>query len=132
MNYNELTRRGFDSPANVGVLSGPGVCRGAAGDREQGTWIQFDLACRSGAIACVRFLALACPHTIAVCAGLSERMRGCRLDEALRLSLLEFSQPYAVPIEKRGRLLIVEDAWRIAVSCGMSHRGTAAEKGVPG
>ena len=43
MNYNDLTRNYFESAANAGELEGPGVFRGAAGNRDQGTWVQFDL-----------------------------------------------------------------------------------------
>ncbi len=43
MNYSELTLRYFESAPGAGVLSGPDVHRGAAGSREQGTWVQFDL-----------------------------------------------------------------------------------------
>ncbi len=43
MNYNELTRRHFESPVAVGVLSGARVRRGVAGDPARGTWVQFDV-----------------------------------------------------------------------------------------
>jgi NifU-like protein involved in Fe-S cluster formation len=73
MNYNDLTRRHFESPDHAGVLAGvrpavrlespaqagvrpavrlespaqagvrPAVRRGAAGSEAQGTWVQFDV-----------------------------------------------------------------------------------------
>jgi NifU-like protein involved in Fe-S cluster formation len=121
MNYSELTRRYFASAANAGELRGRGVFRGAAGDRSQGIWVQFDLQVGHGFVEQARFLAFACPHTIAVCAWLTEAAIG---SPALPLpqSVQELRDQFAVPIEKMGRLLIVEDAWLAA--------GAAATAGV--
>ena len=122
MIYNELTRRYFESPANVGELSGPGVFRGAAGRREQGTWVQFDLECESGRLKAARFLAFACPHTIAVSAWLAEQSAGKALTGALPESVQELRDRFALPVEKMGRLLIIEDAWRAAALAAIDYR----------
>ena len=123
MNYNELTRRYFDLPASVGQLSGTGVFRGAAGDREQGTWVQFDLRCAAGTVLAARFLAFACPHTIAVSAWLAERSVGRALTRTLPESVQDLRARFAVPIEKTGRLLIIEDAWLAAAVPAIDYRG---------
>ena len=122
MNYSELTRRYFESPPNVGELSGAGVFRGAAGNREQGTWVQFDLECRSGTLRAARFLAFACPHTIAVSAWLAEQSVGRALTGALPESVPSLRDRFAVPVEKMGRLLIIEDAWRAAAAAAIDNR----------
>ena len=122
MNYNELTRRYFEMPANVGELSGPGVFRGAAGKREEGTWVQFDLQCDSGTLRAARFLAFACPHTIAVSAWLAERSVGRAVTRALPESVQELRDRFEVPVGKMGRLLIIEDAWLAAALAAIDYR----------
>jgi NifU-like protein involved in Fe-S cluster formation len=119
MNYSELTLRYFESAAGAGVLTGPEAYRGAAGSRAQGTWVQFDIQVVSGEIQAARFLAFACPHTIAVSAWLAEHAAGPVSRRALPESVGELSDRFAVPTEKRGRLLIIEDAWVAALSAAL-------------
>lgn len=125
MNYNELTRNYFETAANVGELTGPGVFRGAAGNREQGTWVQFDLQIKAGAVAAAKFLAFACPHTIAVSAWLAEQAVGKQVKPLLPESVQALRDRFAVPVEKMGRLLIIEDAWLAAVLPAVDYRGSA-------
>jgi NifU-like protein involved in Fe-S cluster formation len=115
MKYSELTRRYFETAANAGELAGPGVFRGAAGDHAQGTWVQFDLRIDAGAVSAAKFLAFACPHTIAVAAWLTEQAVGRQLKPKLPESVRALRERFAVPVEKMGRLLIIEDAWLAAV-----------------
>lgn len=115
MKYSELTRRYFETAANAGELAGPDVFRGAAGDHAQGTWVQFDLRIDAGAVSAAKFLAFACPHTIAVAAWLTEQALGRQLAPKLPESVQALRERFAVPIEKMGRLLIIEDAWLAAV-----------------
>ena len=118
MNYSPLTLRYFESPPAAGVLTPDGsTLRGSAGDRSRGTWVQFDLHAAQGMIRAARFLALGCPHTIAVAAWVAEHAPGCPLGPALPEAVSRLSERFEVPIEKRGRLLIIEDAWRAAVRC---------------
>jgi NifU-like protein involved in Fe-S cluster formation len=122
MNYNELTRSHFETAANAGELQGPGVFRGAAGSRAQGTWVQFDLQIEAGAVCAAKFLAFACPHTIAVAAWLAEQAVGRRVAPQLAESVLALRDRFAVPVEKMGRLLIIEDAWLAAVLPAIDYR----------
>jgi cysteine desulfurase len=119
MIYSELTRRYFESAAAAGELTGPDVFRGAAGDRERGTWVQFDLQIGQGNVQAARFLAFACPHSIAVCAWLAETALGKPLQRNLAESAQELRHRFEVPVEKMGRLLIIEDAWSAAAVAGI-------------
>ena len=123
MNYNALTRRYFESAANVGELTGAGVFRGAAGNLEGGTWVQFDLQINAGAVSAARFLAFGCPHTIAICAWLAEQAVGHRVKPLLPEGVQELRDRFAVPVEKTGRLLIIEDAWLAAAVPALEYRG---------
>jgi NifU-like protein involved in Fe-S cluster formation len=118
--YSELTRRYFDDAACVGVLAGPDSFRGAAGSRAQGTWVQFDVqvssAPRSGTtIHAMRFLAFGCPHVIAVSAWLAEQAAGREARVSLPESIQSLRERFGIPVDKLGRLLIVEDAWIAAM-----------------
>jgi hypothetical protein len=119
--YNDLTRRYFDLPTNVGELSGPGVFRGAAGNREQGVWVQFDLQAEAGTIQIVRFLAYGCPHTIAIASWLASQAAGKTVEPGLPESIRDLSARFALPVEKTGRLLIIEDAWRAAAAAAIDY-----------
>jgi NifU-like protein involved in Fe-S cluster formation len=123
VNYNELTRRYFTTAASAGELGGPGVFRGVAGNREHGTWVQFDLQMQRGAVAAARFLAYACPHTVAVSAWLAEQAVGKPLRPSLPESVQALQERFAVPVEKTGRLLIIEDAWLAAAVPAIDYRG---------
>jgi NifU-like protein involved in Fe-S cluster formation len=122
MNYSELTRSYFETAPNVGELTGPGVFRGAAGNPTHGAWVQFDLQINAGAVAAAKFLAFACPHTIAVAAWLAEQAVGRQLKPALPESVQALRDRFAVPVEKMGRLLIIEDAWLAAVIPAIDYR----------
>ena len=123
-NYNDLTWRHFSVAAYAGVLAGDGVHRGAAGSPEQGTWVQFDLQIgRTGAatVQDARFQALGCPHVIAVGDWLAQNAVG--MEVAGPVPRRELPEPvgalrerFGMPVEKLGRLLLVEDAWRAALA----------------
>ncbi len=118
MTYNELTRRHFANAACAGTASGPDWFRGEAGSRAQGTWVQFDVRLDqddSGAIRSVRFLAFGCPHVIDVSQWLAAH--AVRLPDLARLTerMQNLRRQFEVPVEKLGRLLIVEDAWVAAL-----------------
>lgn len=123
MNYNDLTRKYFESAPNAGELAGPGVFRGAAGNRVEGAWVQFDLQISTGTVSEAKFLALACPHVIAVSAWLAEQAVGRPVQPRLPESVPALRDRFAVPVEKTGRLLIIEDAWLAAVLPAIDYRG---------
>src|SRR5258708_37731806 len=109
MKYSELTLHYFETAAGAGVLAGPDVYRGGAGSRAQGTWVQFDLQVSGGIIQAARFLAFGCPHTIAVSAWVAERAGGPVSRAALPERVEDLSERFAVPVESRGRVLMIED-----------------------
>lgn len=118
MNYNDLTRHHFETAVNAGVLTGPNTRRGAAGSRAQGIWVQFDVEIQidSGTLQAARFLAFACPHVIAVADWLAQSAVGREAKAMLPESVQSLRERFDVPVEKLGRLLIVEDAWIAALS----------------
>lgn len=85
--------------------------------------MQFDLQMHSGTLLAARFLAFGCPHTIAVSAWLAEQAHGRRLHPRLPESVRQLRERFEVPVEKMGRLLIIEDAWLAAVVPAIDYRG---------
>jgi hypothetical protein len=120
MDYSKLTLEHFTSAGAAGVLTGEGVARASAGSTAQGIWVQFDLRAkkRSYATALIleaRFLAFGCPHTIAVADWLASHAAGRSAEPRLPESVVALQQLFGVPMEKLGRLFVVEDAWVGAV-----------------
>jgi NifU-like protein involved in Fe-S cluster formation len=64
----------------------------------------------------VRFQAFGCPHTIAAASWLAEHLKGRPLDRAIPVPILELARILEAPTEKRGRLLVVEDALHAALA----------------
>jgi NifU-like protein involved in Fe-S cluster formation len=112
MNYSPLTERHFRKPANTGPLAGPrgAVVRGEAGTCAQGLRIVFEARVEAGRIAAIAFRALACPHLIAACSRTTELLTGMPLAAARQFDAMSLMEELGIPAEKRGRVLVLEDA----------------------
>jgi cysteine desulfurase len=122
---NEVTRRYFRAAARPPEFAGGSppawVRAGSAGRRAEGTWVHFELHLggsepEDGIVKSARFSAYGCPHTLAVAAWLCEVLEGVRIDACRPGTPSEWADKFAVPAEKLGRLLIVEDALRVALA----------------
>jgi NifU-like protein involved in Fe-S cluster formation len=108
---SEITRRLFSELPGAGALpDGPGVIRGEARDSDTQSWVRFHLHIEDGNVRDARFQALGCPHTLAVMAWLTGRLPGRALSGLDLGTPAEWAEALAVPVEKLGRLLVVEDA----------------------
>lgn len=111
--YSDVVVDHFERPRNVGRFErAADVIEGSAGRREQGVVFTLSARVADSFIKSVRFQAYGCPHCIAAGSWLSERLVGCTQDELQRLSWREVAAALDMPAEKRGRLLILEDAVR--------------------
>ena len=118
MTYNELTRRYFENAQSAGTATGEDWSRGEAGSRSKGTWVQFDVQVRTengGSILGVRFLAFGCPHVIAVSQWVAQHAIGLAAASRLPESVPALRARFEIPVEKLGRILVVEDAWVAAL-----------------
>ncbi len=132
MHYNALTRQHFDAPQASGLLAGVDVGRGAAGAVAAGTWVQFEVRIGGASggepvIAAARFLAYACPHTIAVADWIAVNAVGRPATAELIDDVQAIRQRFGMPVAKLGRLLTVEDAWRAAVVAALHRRQVHAD-----
>jgi len=113
---SELARGYFDVLPHAGSLAqsdaeeGSTVIRGEAGSVAQGTWVRFHLEVAGGTVKDALFQAYGCPHTLAVTAWVTEQLPGRPREALLPGQPSEWLAKLAVPVEKLGRLLIVEDA----------------------
>jgi cysteine desulfurase len=107
----EVTRLRMLSPASE-LPGGPseGVAAGEAGGPGQEAWVRFTLQVRGGLVKSALFKAYGCPHTLAVTAWVAERLRGRSRTDLAPGAPAEWAETLAVPVEKLGRLLVVEDA----------------------
>jgi cysteine desulfurase len=100
---------GRDAPAG-----GPGeaTVSGEGGGPDQAAWVRLELRVAGDTVKDARFRALGCPHTLEVAAWLCERLRGRSRADLIPGTPEEWARARAVPVEKLGRLLLIEDALR--------------------
>jgi NifU-like protein involved in Fe-S cluster formation len=92
----------------------PDVVEGHAGGALDGAEVRFWLKLVGDRIQATSFLAHGCPHVIAAAAWMAQRARGMQLADVARADWRQVEQILGIPPEKRGRLLIVEDALHAA------------------
>jgi len=83
---------------------------GEAGGPGQEVWVRFRLRLENGIVKKALFKAYGCPHTLGVAAWVAERLRGRSLADLAPGTPAEWAETLAVPVEKLGRLLVIEDA----------------------
>lgn len=103
----------FERPCNVGRLApAADVITAAAGEPVQGARFVLSARIAKGRIQNLWFEAFGCPHCIAAGSWLTQRLQGAGCAELEAWSWREAADTLEVPVEKRGRLLILEDAVR--------------------
>jgi nitrogen fixation NifU-like protein len=109
--YSPIVVDHFQQPRNGGHFeAGEGVIRGTAGSIAQGTMFVLSARIAGERIEAVRFEAYGCPHCIAAGSWLSERLVGLTREQLRTWRWRDADQALQFPLEKRGRLLILEDA----------------------
>ena len=94
----------------------PGLVWGEAEDRTLHVWLRFELQVSDGRVRAAGFQAFGCPHTVAAASVVADWLEGRSVEEARRLDAKVLCAELAVPVEKLGKLLRIEDAvaacWR--------------------
>jgi cysteine desulfurase len=111
----EVTRLRKLSPASeppgaVAAGASPFQAVGEAGGPGEEVWVRFTLGVQDDVVKSALFKAYGCPHTLAVAAWVAERLRGRSRVDLVPGAPAEWAEALAVPVEKLGRLLVVEDA----------------------
>jgi NifU-like protein involved in Fe-S cluster formation len=86
--------------------------RGAAGSTQCGTSIVFGADVRAQRVHKLGFRAFACPHIIAACHRVAEQLEGGPVQALSELRIDELQAEFDIPVEKAGKLLILQDAAR--------------------
>jgi len=108
--FTSLDRAGALPPGEVGE------CRvGEAGSEQVGTRVRFELRLARGRISAARFRAYGCPWTLAVCDWVAEQLEQRGLPEPPPGGPEGWAAALGVPLERLGRLLVIEDALRAAL-----------------
>jgi NifU-like protein involved in Fe-S cluster formation len=108
--FGELAGAG-DLAADVGK-----TVSGEAAALDRGAWVRFTALIEGERFVDCRFRAYGCPHTLAAASLVAGRLCGAPLAAASSIDALGIAQELDAPAEKRGRLLIVEDALRALIA----------------
>jgi NifU-like protein involved in Fe-S cluster formation len=106
--YGARVRELFAAPAHAGELDSP--LRVAIED--QGVRISLFAQVSAGEVQALRFKAWGCPHVIAAAEAFCADYESRPLAEMLEFSVSDLMQSLPVPVEKTGRILVIEDAVR--------------------
>jgi cysteine desulfurase len=106
----EVTRLRALSPASERLEPAEAAVIGEAGGPGQEVWVRFRLDVQSGVVKSALVKAYGCPHTLSVATWVAERLRGRSRADLAPGTPAEWAEALAVPVEKLGRLLVVEDA----------------------
>lgn len=106
--YSDRVRDLFARPSHAGRLDG-GV---EAYVEDQGVRILLTAACQDGRIVECRFMAWGCPHLLAACEAACAGLEGRPTADLDHFSASGLMQTLAVPVEKRVRILVIEDVIR--------------------
>jgi NifU-like protein involved in Fe-S cluster formation len=113
MRYSERVIEHFLRPRNAGSLApAPDVIAASAGSIAQGVRFALSARIEGDRIVCLRQQVYGCPHSIAAASWLSERLVGASRTALERWGWREAADALDVPAEKRGRMLVLEDAVR--------------------
>jgi cysteine desulfurase len=109
------TGEGF-GPAHGAGSSKATVVTGEAGGPGQESWVRFHLLVADDIVKDARFKAFGCPHTLDTAAWLCRELRGRRRAALIPGTPAAWAATRGVPVEKLGRLLVVEDALRACLA----------------
>jgi cysteine desulfurase len=107
----------FSRLSGAGTLADSAGCvlRGEAGQQSGEAWVRLHLLVRDDTVIQARFQALGCPHTLATVSWLTSQLTGRKRSEAQPGSPADWARTLEVPVEKLGRLLLIEDALHAAL-----------------
>jgi NifU-like protein involved in Fe-S cluster formation len=106
--YSSRVRALFANPEHAGVLDGG---YGHSVD-DQGIRLALTAMLDGARIGAIAFQAYGCPHAIAAAEAACIELEGKDALELLEFSASGLMQSLSVPVEKTGRILVLEDAIR--------------------
>ncbi len=113
-NYTELVRQYFANPVHAGQLPkdyNDGVV-GEAAESESGARVVLTAVVDGDTIRVLRYRVFGCPHLIAAAEAFCDEAEGKALTALTEFDVPGLMNNLAIPVEKTGRVLILEDAAR--------------------
>lgn len=111
MEYSPEVRRRIERPSCRGVLaSAIDAVSATAEDRSLNVWVRIQVQVDGETLAAVRYDAYGCPHFLAGVDWIADRLAGQPVAALTEVASGEAVAALDVPTEKRGKLLVVEDA----------------------
>jgi NifU-like protein involved in Fe-S cluster formation len=110
--YSELVRRYFANPVHAGHLPdeyNDGVVAEAA-ESDTGARVVIAAVVEDETIRLLRYQVFGCPHLIAAAEAFCDDAEGQPLTALAELDVPKLMERLAIPVEKTGRLFILEDA----------------------
>ena len=106
--YSDKVRELFARPAHAGCISG------ARSVRLEDQGVRLCLCAQAGGdlIQALSFKAWGCPHLIAAAEAFCDAYEGRPVTELLEFEASGLMESLSVPVEKTGRILVLEDAVR--------------------
>ena len=106
--YSPEVRALFADPVHAGIIEG--ACRADIAD--QGVRIGLFALVEADTISRLGFAAWGCPHLIAAAEAFCREYEGQDPADLLEFSASDLMERLSVPVEKTGRILVLEDAVR--------------------
>ncbi len=110
--YSELVRGYFANPVHAGRLpdkSTNGIV-GEAAESESGTRVVLSAVVDDETILLLRYQVFGCPHLIAAAEAFCDEAEGKTVTALTELDVPSLMNRLAIPVEKTGRVFILEDA----------------------
>ena len=112
--YSELVRQYFANPVHAGLLSDEynDSVEGEAAESETGARIVLSAVVDEDTIRVLRYQVFGCPHLIAAAEAFCDEAEGKSVTALTELDVSGLMNSLAIPVEKTGRVFILEDAAR--------------------
>jgi len=104
--YNQAVRDLFTSPAHAGGVAGG---KTVLAD-DQGVRVELSAGVAGGQLSALRFRAWGCPHLLAAAEWVCSHYEGGPIGALEKFPNARIMEDLAVPVEKTGRILVLEDA----------------------
>jgi NifU-like protein involved in Fe-S cluster formation len=113
--YSELVRRYFANPIHAGRLPNAynDVVISEATESEMGVRVVLSVVVDGDTIRFLRYRIFGCPHLIAAAEFFCDEVEGQAISALLELNVSDLMKKLTIPVEKTGRIFILEDAVKI-------------------
>jgi len=110
--YSKQVRRLFANPVHAGPLPDEynGGVVAEATESENGARIVLSAVVNGDTIHLLRYQIFGCPHLIAAAEAFCDDAEGRPLDALIDMNISTLMEGLAIPVEKTGRLFVLEDA----------------------